>query len=137
MTTVITLETTLELITCVRCGVAFAVPADMLARRRHDHDMFYCPNGHNLSFPQQSDAEKAQAEAEKYKRLYKDEQLYSAGVLSERNAAQRSLSATKGELTKTKKRIANGVCPVCKRTFSPLSEHMHMEHPEYTEETKS
>ena len=61
--TTITMQTTLELITCVRCGVAFAAPTDMLDRRRHDHDMFYCPNGHNLSFPQASEAEKAQAQA--------------------------------------------------------------------------
>lgn len=133
----ITLETTLELITCVRCGVAFAMPSDMLDRRRHDHDSFYCPNGHNLSFPQQSDAEKAQAEAEKYKRLWKQEQKYASDVLNERNVAQKQLSATKGQMTRLKTRIANGVCPVCKRTFSPLSEHMHMEHPDYTHEDPS
>lgn len=134
MTTLITLETTLELITCVRCGVAFAAPADMLDRRRHDHDVFYCPNGHNLSFPQQSDAEKAQAEAEKYKKLWKQEQAYAANALEERNAAQKQLRATKGVLTRTKKRIANGVCPCCNRSFANLNEHMHMEHPDYTTE---
>ena len=135
--TTITLETTLELITCVRCGVAFAVPADMLDRRRHDHDTFYCPNGHNLSFPQQSDAEKAQAEAEKYKRLWKQEQAYASDVLSERNAAQRSLKAMKAAHTRTKNRIANGVCPECHRSFVQLQRHMQTKHPEYTkEETK-
>lgn len=129
--TTITLATTLELVTCVRCGIAFAVPADMLSRRREDHGSFSCPNGHSLSFPQQSDAEKAQADAEKYKRLWKEEQRYVATIIEERNAAQRSLKATKGALTKTKQRISNGVCPVCHRTFAPLSEHMHMEHPLY------
>jgi Zn ribbon nucleic-acid-binding protein len=130
----ITMQTTLELITCVRCGVAFAAPSDMLDRRRQDHESFYCPNGHNLSFPQQSDAEKAQAEAEKYKKLYQQEQRYSADAISERNAAQRSLKATKAAHTRTKNRIANGVCPCCNRTFANLSEHMHMQHPDYTEE---
>lgn len=134
MTTVITLETTLELITCVRCGVAFAAPADLLSRRRENHESFYCPNGHSLSFPSQSDAEKAQAEAAKYKKLWRQEQAYAAGAIEERNAAQRSLKATRAAHTRTKNRIANGVCPCCNRSFSNLNEHMHMEHPDYTKE---
>ena len=134
MTTLIQLETILELVTCVRCGVAFAAPADLLSRRRENHELFYCPNGHSLSFPQQSDAEKAQAEATKYKKLWQQEQAYAAGVTSERNAAQRSLKATKAAHTRTKNRIANGVCPCCNRTFANLGEHMHMQHPNYTKE---
>lgn len=135
--TTITMQTTLELITCVRCGVAFAAPVDMLDRRRHDHDMFYCPNGHNLSFPQASDAEKARAETEKYKRLWKDEQKYASEVLNERNVAQKQLSATKGQMTKLKQRIANGVCPCCHRSFVNLHRHMTGQHPEYTKEEAS
>ncbi len=137
MTGTITLKTTLELQTCAECGISFAAPERFMDARRDDHKTYYCPSGHSLWFPQASDAEKAQAEAEKYKRLWKDEQRYSAGVLNERNAAQKQLSASKGQMTKLKNRVANGVCPVCKRTFSPLSEHMHMEHPEYTEEEPS
>ncbi len=127
--TTITMQTTLELITCVRCGVAFAAPTDMLDRRRQDHDSFYCPNGHNLSFPQQSDAEKAQAEAEKYKKLWKQEQAYAADVLNERNAAQK-------QMTKLKKRVAHGVCPCCNRSFVQLARHMATKHPDYTKEDK-
>ena len=134
MSRTITLQTTLELLTCVSCGVMFAAPEDFFTRRREDHKTFYCPNGHYLSFPDKSDAEKAQAEAEKYKKLWKEQQAYAANVLSERNAAQRSLKATKAAHTRTKNRIANGMCPVCRRTFSPLSEHMHMQHPDYTTE---
>lgn len=57
-----------------------------------------------------------------------------ASVLSERNAAQRALRATKGRLTKTKKRIANGVCPCCNRHFVNLERHMTGKHPDYTKE---
>jgi hypothetical protein len=135
MTILITLETTLELHTCPACGVAFAAPADLLANRRQSHESFYCPNGHRMSFPQKTDLEKAQAEIEKYKKLLKQEQAYAAGVIEERNVAQRSLKATKAAHTRTKNRIANGVCPCCNRSFPNLSEHMHMEHPTYTEES--
>lgn len=40
----------------------------------------------------------------------------------------------KGEVTKLKKRIANGVCPCCKRSFCNLAAHMKTQHPEYTKE---
>jgi uncharacterized Zn finger protein (UPF0148 family) len=133
----ITLETTLELHNCPVCGVAYAGPAQLFESRRADHGSFYCPNGHSLSYPQQSDAEKAQAEAEKYKKLWKQEQKYAADVLNERNAAQRSLRATKGVLTRTKNRIANGVCPCCNRSFAQLERHMQTKHPEYTKEETS
>jgi len=136
VTTTITLETLLELVTCVRCGVPFAAPVDMLARRRDDHGAFYCPNGHSLSFPQQTDAEKAQAEVEKYKQLWKAEQRYAAGALEERNAAQRSLTATKAAHTRTKNRIANGVCPCCNRSFANLHNHMQTKHPTYAQKEK-
>ena len=133
--TQITLETTLELRNCPACGVAFAAPAQLFAARRDNHELFYCPNGHRLSFPEKSDLETAQAEIERLKRLFKEEQRYAAQAVSERNAAQKQLRATKGALTRTKNRIANGVCPCCNRSFANLSEHMHMEHPQYTQES--
>jgi len=46
---------------------------------------------------------------------------------------KRQKAAAKGQLTKTKRRVANGVCPCCNRTFADLSAHMHGQHPEYGE----
>jgi hypothetical protein len=132
----ITLKTTLELQTCAACGIAFGAPAYFLSERRDDHKSYYCPNGHQLYFPQQTDAEQAQAEAEKYKKLWKDEQRYAADLVKERNAAQKQLSARKGQMTKLKNRIANGVCPCCRRSFVNLQRHMDGQHPDYTEEDK-
>jgi len=134
MTKTINMVATLELQTCITCGIIFAAPDSFLDTLRANHKTFYCPNGHGQCFAGTSDLEKAQAEIAKLKKLYQEEQRYAADAISERNAAQKSLKATKSELTRTKKRIANGVCPVCKRVFSPLSEHMHMEHPEYVTE---
>jgi hypothetical protein len=134
MSRTITLQTTLEIQVCAACGITFAMPDHFVETRREDHKTYYCPNGHYLHFPQQSDAEKAQAEAEKYKRLWKQEQRYAANVLNERNAAQKQLSATKGQMTKLKKRVANGVCPCCNRSFVQLERHMASQHPEYTKE---
>jgi hypothetical protein len=133
-TTQIAFETLLAVEECCSCGMVFALPHAMQLRLKKSHEWFYCPAGHTQHYTGQSDAEKAQAEAEKYKRLWKEEQRYAADVLSERNAAQRSLSATKGVLTRTKNRIAHGVCPCCNRSFVQLEKHMTTKHPEYTKE---
>jgi hypothetical protein len=134
MNETITLKTSLELQTCAACGITFGAPAFFLDTRRENHEAYYCPNGHSLWFPQQSDAEKARAEAEKYKKLWKDEQRYASDVLSERNAAQKQLRAAKGQMTKLKQRVANGVCPCCHRSFVNLHRHMAGQHPDYTKE---
>ena len=131
MSETITLKTTLEVLTCCKCGIAFGMPGHFTNKRREDHESFYCPNGHSQYFPHKSEAEKAQAEAEKYKKLWRQEQDYAASVLTERNAAQKQLSAAKGQMTRLKKRVANGVCPCCNRTFTSLARHMAMKHPEY------
>lgn len=124
-------ETVLEAVVCGACGVTFGMPEELITQRRRDHQSFYCPNGHGRFFPDKTDAEKVQAAADKYKKLYQQEQKYAADVVSERNAAQRSLSATKGVLTRTKNRIANGVCPCCHRSFKELQRHMEDKHPGY------
>lgn len=69
MAKTITVETTLNIVTC-SCGLVFAVPDQFLDARRDDHKTFYCPNGHGHWFPEKNDLEEAQAEIDKYKRLY-------------------------------------------------------------------
>lgn len=38
---------------------------------------------------------------------------------------------TKGVVTRTRNRIANGVCPCCDRSFTNLQRHMASKHPDY------
>jgi hypothetical protein len=40
-------------------------------------------------------------------------------------------------MTKLRKRVANGVCPCCKRKFSNVVLHMRQEHPEYPASEKA
>jgi hypothetical protein len=44
---------------------------------------------------------------------------------------KRRLSAQFGENTKLRKRIKNGVCPCCTRSFTNLRRHLQTKHPEY------
>lgn len=125
-----TITVTLERTWCGSCNVPFALPDYMLADLRETGDAFWCPNGHRLTF---TDNEA--------KRLRK--QLQEANAKADRAATQRDFwrdeqerterqrRAAKGQLTKTKNRIANGVCPCCNRSFSDLAAHMQTQHPDY------
>jgi hypothetical protein len=124
----------LEVMTCINCGVAFAMQADMNRIRLRDHDWFYCPAGHAQRYTGPSDVERLRKQL---KAVEQERNLLASRVSLEsdqRQAAERSLRATKGQLTKIKNRVANGVCPVCNRSFSALHRHMESKHPEYKED---
>jgi hypothetical protein len=130
MTTTTTYSRTLVVIDCCTCGVSFGMTTEMERARRRDHAWFYCPNGHNQHFTAKSDADLLAEERRRAKRLsdlLDDEQ-------QQHRATERSLRATRGVVTRTKKRIAAGVCPCCNRTFQRLARHMAGQHPDYATE---
>ena len=118
----ITKTVEIEMTECVECGIQFGVPKYWMDAARKDKRDIYCPNGHTLSFndPQWARELKAAKESAKW---WRDE--------AERTA--RSLTATRGVVTKIKNRIANGVCPCCHRQFVNLQRHMTGQHPEFKE----
>lgn len=106
--------------TCCSCGVLFALEEHYQAARRRDHAWWYCPNGHSQHYSGKTDKERAE-EAER-----------RAANAEENLRAERAAHAvTKASLTKTSKRLANGVCPCCKRSFVNLRRHMAGQHPNY------
>lgn len=111
---------------CCSCGITFGVPTDFDAKRREDHQSFYCPSGHPQSYRGKTEEQKQRDRAERLERQLanRDEDLRSTRA---------SLIATKGQLTKTKNRIAKGICPCCNRSFVDLGRHMAGQHPDYTE----
>lgn len=121
-------------ICCHNCGVSFAITDSYDDRRRHDHKAFYCPNGHSMSYSGDNEAEKQRKRADQLERRLanKDEDLRAERA--QHSTTRNRLSATKGVLTKTKKRIAHGVCPCCKRTFANVQRHMAGQHPDYAEQ---
>jgi uncharacterized Zn-finger protein len=121
---------------CNGCGVPYGLPRGFLKQRREDHQTWTCPNGCERHYPVgSSDVEKkAKALEEEKTRLQQqltwareDRDRQRAGRLT----AERRRAAAKGQLTKTKNRIANGVCPCCNRTFVNLGKHMAGKHPDY------
>jgi len=112
------------------CGIHYAVPEEFLGMIKRQHrdgraqTKIYCPLGHTWEFSGKGEAELLQERLER-------ERARSARLAAERDQIQASLSATKGQVTKLKKRVAAGVCPCCGRTFQQLSRHMANKHPEY------
>ncbi len=124
MTRTYTETVTLEQLICDACGITFAVPHTWLEGKQRTSSAFFCPNGHNLSYAKSTvDLLREQLQSEHERRRQVELQLTSAND---------QLTATKRELQQHKKRVANGVCPCCNRSFVQLQRHMKTKHPEYS-----
>ena len=127
MSAVLKLDSVLESLECANCCMTFGVPSRFVNDRRSDHKIFFCPSGHPSFYGGQSEVEKLRSQL-----TAKEAQLEWAEKA--RANAERSLSATKGVLTRTKNRIGKGICPCCKRSFASLQKHMASQHPNYTDQ---
>jgi len=113
--------------------MTFAMPERYKRKLSEEGGSFYCPAGHAQHFaePEVNKLKKQLAQAtrqsEQYQNWYKAEQ-------SDHAHTRNRLRATKGVLTKTKQRVAHGICPCCNRTFKDLQRHMAGQHPEYVAE---
>ena len=97
------------------------MPDFRLKKCREKGEIFYCPNGHSLVYLE-SDV----------KRLQKEK----SDLQEKWFAEQRAHEETQCLFDKLKKRVRNGVCPCCKRTFSNLHNHIKTKHPDYPKATK-
>ncbi len=125
-------------IVCCKCGIEFHVPDHWDNKRREDHKTFYCPNGHPQGYYGKSQKEKRIEKLERENREKADQLMCKQTLLDqareERDLADRRRAAAKGQLTKTKNRIAAGVCPCCNRSFTNVARHMKSQHPDYSSE---
>jgi hypothetical protein len=99
------------------CGICVAVPDNLYSYvNRHRGKALYCPLGHEFVF-----SDTAEEKLERERRQHRATKDLLA-------AEERSHSATKGQMTKLRKRVEAGVCPRCKRTFQNLARHMETKH---------
>ena len=105
---------------CANCGIMFAAPQKWIETKQKEGGSLSCPNGHTLTYGGNTLQKQLTAEQERYREL--EMQLTST---------QDQLEASKRELQRHKKRVANGVCPCCNRSFVQLQRHMKTKHPEY------
>jgi hypothetical protein len=123
-----------EAIVCGECGLRFTVPRVWVDQRRNDHRTFYCMNGHPMSYTGESEREKLRRERDRLRQQLaeKDDTIkhWANAAEKERKAA----IAAKGTVTKLRKRVGNGACPCCNRSFTDLRRHMETQHPEFKAE---
>ena len=119
----ITIELTLVSEICCNCGVVFGFEKTHRQRMLDTGEYFYCPNGHPQHFTESTISKLK-------KRLASRDEDVSYWIARAENEG-RSHAATKGHLTRAKKRIGNGVCPCCNRHFTNLERHMNTMHPDY------
>lgn len=122
---------------CAVCGIGFAMPEELELACQRDHSRgFYCPLGHSLVFLGKTiDQQLAEAQAET-RRIAERERIRVQALNDQLSASERSRSAIKGQVTKLRKRIGNGVCPVdgCHRHFANVEAHIHRMHPQFEEQ---
>jgi hypothetical protein len=125
--------TELVVLTCW-CGMPHAVPSQLREHQLRQHhegrtpESIYCPLGH-------THVPAGPSEVEKQKKRAVAAEARAQAIADQLQSEQRSHSATKGQLTKTKKRIGNGVCPCCNRHFTNVERHMASKHPDYAGES--
>jgi hypothetical protein len=113
------------------CGIALAIPANLYRNAHEDGRSVYCPLGHTFGW---SETWKARYEREQANRKAAEQRAQASRELL--RAEERSHQATRGHLTRAKRRSAAGTCPCCQRTFQQLARHMRSQHPDYVEEQR-
>ena len=124
----------LECETCWICGITFAMPRRFKNTLSAQGEKFYCPKGCCLRYGEPQ-IEKLKKQLEDQKAKFEQRLKWSEQRASNANkradTAARSQAATKGHLTRHKKRSKAGVCPVCTRSFKALRQHMSSQHPTF------
>lgn len=120
---------TLIVKTCPTCGITYGVPERFDREKHDDQTSWCCPNGHSLHYIQ-STAVKLQAELDQMKASRDWEAKRAQWAREDADRERRSHSATKGVLTKTRKRAEHGVCLHCWRRFANVARHVEHMHPD-------
>lgn len=128
----------LVVLDCYACHIRFGLPEEFNQAALLDKSIpFYCPNGHRQFYVegalQRKEKELAEAKAA-LERARKDTERVR-GYLTEEQNGHRStvkrLNATKGVVTRYKRRITAGACVCCSRKFKDLERHMKNVHPHF------
>lgn len=120
----------LESVSCFSCGVIFGLPGEFYRDRLRDGKFWHCPNGHSQHFTETTEM-RLKKEKEALERRMASVREDARSAWAETELERRRHAATKGQLTKTRKRVVAGVCPCCNRTFQQLSRHMASKHPDF------
>ena len=119
----LTYTKTITMITehCCNCGVIFGITSDMQDDLKNTKKQFYCPNGHSQHYTGKSDSQKLKELESDLQRKKQELEIEKRNRISAEHMAEK--------LNKKLKRVHNGVCPCCNRSFENLRRHMETKHP--------
>lgn len=118
----------LTAVDCPSCSIVYAVPDRFDTERREDGHAFFCPNGHQLSYNGEITKLRASLAKAEQDRAWYEKRAQEA--IEDEARARRSLTATRGVVTKLQKRAVAGTCPFgCRRHFANVERHVATQHP--------
>lgn len=120
------------------CGTKHAVPSGMREFQLREADAgrrfsIFCPHGHEYFPGGESRATKLERQLAQERQRLDQAQAEICHQRKLVHSAERSASALRGVVTRTKRRVSRGVCPCCCRHFENLERHMRGQHPEYAQ----
>ncbi len=135
---------TFHVVNCAGCGAAFGINDSLYLRAVIEKQRsVYCPScGVKFHWegktPVQTVREEMQRKLNVANSRADNQEVDARRQKKRAEIAVKSLSATKGVVTKMKNRVSKGACPVpgCKRSFdkSRLERHIKSKHPDYCSE---
>lgn len=113
------------------CGIALAIPANLLDNAQSHGQVIYCPLGHQFGWDE-TEADRLRKRAERAEREAAQERARRDQAEAEARHQEARANGYKGAATKARKRAARGVCPAsgCKRSFVDVARHVRTCHPE-------
>jgi hypothetical protein len=122
---------------CAHCGCEVWLPDALhkAAAEGAPNISFYCGYGHVMAFSKgETEETKLRRERDRLAQRIAEKDDEIKHQLRLLNAAERRVTAARGQVTKIKNRVGRGVCPCCNRTFENLHRHVSSQHPTFTSE---
>lgn len=123
----------IDIVHCYKCSAPIALgnKSVLLGNKAE----FYCPNGHTQAFV---GTEMSKLKADLVEERRRTEQEKQRREMAEREVVMERKLRMKADRkhAREKKRIVNGVCTCCNRTFANLAAHMKTKHPEEVAKAK-
>lgn len=118
-------------VTSCWCGIKLAIPHDLHDYAIREEHTVYCPLGHKFIY-----GSTVRVELEEAQKNLREERKRVQATRDLLAHEERSHAATRGHVTRQKKKLEKvvaGVCPVdgCKRHFKDLRRHISTKHPDY------
>lgn len=115
------------------CGIALAVPANLLDNAVNHGQQLYCPLGHTFGW-NETEADRQRKKAQRLEADLARERALRDQAEAEAEHERKVAQGYKGVAAKAKKRAAKGVCPApgCKRSFVDVARHIATCHPDLT-----